>query len=304
MEAKVEGRRARFCAELDGNIGKIIFGHLHHFLILRICWGVNKDWRQLVDHPGFRVNRGMFEDFMRDHQDAHMGCLRLWMGRRFALTISPDNQRDLVEYAIQSDLPTALTLFLAHGSARPQFTPVEMLEYAIPSRARAVITQVLMPWFGATGKFAELFANMFSHSCAELFAWYWRQFPTPYIKADRIRIYAPHEVDEKIAVMCEFNGNSDIGWWRKWFDAAAGIRPVLGNGKGYHEYHSEEDRQYYSPDVAVAIVKHVLHGVPGHARLFLSNRKIRITRTRDDALLARLDGAKPKVKSMKKKRKV
>jgi len=285
----MEGR-PRFNAALDGNIAQLIFCHIHHELMRRICRGVCKAWYALVAFS-YPVNHGMFEDFIRDYADEHMECMRPWMPRFSKITMAFD-QVGLIGCCVKYDKPKALSMILAHSDVDELKTSTMILKDAIYYSARKVIAQLLLPIFSVNGNRCKLFTLMFQLASLELFAWYLSSFPQPLLHANNIQFHGeePIEVEEKIKLMhakCQIA----IGWWKQWFLKAAGVRGRFHDVKGKLHYReaNPDDEYKYNETIATAIVHHVLNGViPEEGHEYLSNHKIKINKQRNAALLSRL----------------
>lgn len=283
-----EVQRPRFCKELDDNIGKLIFSHLRLFLARRICRAVCKAWRHLIAQVS-PLNYGMFVDYIREYDDAHMGVLALW-APRFDKIILPIHQLHIIDTCLYHDKPSALVQMLAQSTVLPTRTSIEMLDQVLEGSARYVFASFLMPMFGAIGERGACFVRVFSLGHPDFFKWYLQSFPMPAVDAGNIQFASYSSgIDEKIKAMSTMAWNRE--WWTQWFMQAAGIRTRYRDAKyklHFREEHADA-RYRYNADVAVAIVEHVLHAVPWEALEYLSNAKVRLNRQRDDALLKRLE---------------
>ena len=299
--------RPRFCAELGGDLGKIILDHVHLGLVRRICAGVCKGWRQLIGDARSVINVGSFLDLIRELDDEHMGCLRLWKGRLHRMLTGAEQLR-LLRCAVRRDRPTALLWLLGHTNLLPSLDAKSILSSAVENDCRAVIEQVAVPLFFSTDKRPDCLVHMFTLAHHTLFRWFCETFPMVYVNPDKIKCNSPiADVDDKVCTIrdCVIK---DRDWWTRWFTKAAGIRKSFVNLKGKKTWQDPEinGQRYYNAHVAVAIVEHVLLEVPAKALDYLTNAKLRINRERDDKLLERLrpfiPGLPPAKTEQKKKK--
>ena len=288
----MEGQgRPRFCAKLNGDIGSQIFAHVRLHFTRFICRAVCRSWRQLIMLLPMlpRGSYGMFGNYIRHQEDQHMACLSLWMPR-FAVLLDVHQQAIVIDDAIRYDRPTALRLFLAHSNRTGQRTCREALDLAICTGSRAVIEQVLVPAATLSGDRKAFWLRMLTHASFSMFEWYCNRFPIYSEDAAGIKMGdTPFDLDAKIMWMYTSRKWSH-DWWTTWFNCAAGIRGSWFTASGEHFYHDRtaDDDAKYNADVAVAIVQYVLGAVPQVAVDYLSNKKVRTNRLRDDMLLARL----------------
>jgi hypothetical protein len=288
----MEGR-PRFCAELDGNIGKLIFGHIKLVTTRRICRAVCKAWRQMqrtMQGAWQLVRMLQFEYHVMQLEDQHMGVLRFWM-RVYRDKLCGEDQQSLVFLSVKQDKPTALRLFLTHTDRKPDAMILRTMEMAIVSNARNCIQDVLLPAAVLAGREAALSLGMLIDAPYELFEWFAKRFPLKFPDASGIKLNGktPRDLEAKLQWMGQ---HAELGlmWWRAWFRATAGIRHRWTNSKGKQMYvePADDEHRMYNADVAVAIVQHVLKSIPEDAVTFLTYRKLRNTRERDDALYTRL----------------
>jgi len=296
-----KGQRPRFCAQLDGNIGRIIFSHLHQFLTRAICRAVCRAWRALIGLGWIPLGREALEQYVREARDEHMGCLVLWRPR-LVHWLDFQQYRQFVLDTIRYDRPMALRMALAYAPYGDQKRSLdEAIEVAVACGSRAVIEQALMPAAVLAGRQRACFLRILTHGSLALFEWYWSQAKLPVwpdFDARGIHMGGIAQVPALDAKICYMR---DSGWWTRiwwvsWFTVAAGVRGSWTNTSGkhfYHDYNREQDEASYNADVAVAIVEHVLHSIPQPALEYLCNQKVRITRARDDALMARLARWRP-----------
>ena len=301
-----EGLRPRFCAELNGNLGKLIFGHLRQPLTLALAAGVCKAWRSLIEgHPfsvgvlypvtlntasrNTQVSFDAFSRYIRTEPDEHMDCLRLWMPR-LPRVLSHEEQFDIVEVAIAYDKPTALAMLQAHSTRSPQHTPREAFDIALRTLSLRVIAKVLMPAFVMAGQRQIPFWRCFATGSIQAFRWFCTEFSPPAADSRNISFgVVPPDLDEKIVLLHQRMQSWPVHWWKQWFYATAGIkveeqRTSINRIKKKMCY-SPTIQLAFCPDVAVAIVKHVLKAVPEDAFLFMSQASVYGASNRQNLLL-------------------
>jgi len=274
----------RFCFELNKDIGRMIFARLGpmHYLTIRVCRGVCKDWRVLVESflcplcggssfPCF----GEYGNHVVCCADEQMTSMQLWMPRAFrALPI--DYQRRCMNIAIENDKPSALRMFLGHTSV-PVLDHKASFALAVKVDARNVMTQIFMPFATLRGdSYRQLcFREVAQHGSLGLFKWFCTLYPKVY--RDSLPIGPVDSATRTAKIKWAAKQGWASSFWAEWLRQSVGYRGTYQDAKGRTKHHSftSRDAELCDAHLAVDIVQHVLGAVPHDVKDFLLNTRLK-----------------------------